>query len=110
VYADIKNKAIPVTGCGQIYRPPLPGTGITLLFFLCVVFVVCNVSFIVCEALCAVLFERDVLFCNIYVLTIHDTDEERGQLLSRSMFQWVHHIAAATGEEITRSFCGFWLF
>jgi hypothetical protein len=26
------------------------------------------------------------------------------------MFQWVHHIAAATGEEITRSFCGFWLF
>jgi hypothetical protein len=35
--------------------------------FFCVVFVVCNVSLIVCVALCAVLFERDVLFCMMSV-------------------------------------------
>jgi hypothetical protein len=29
---------------------------------------VCNVSFIVCVALCSVLIERGVLFCVIYVL------------------------------------------
>jgi hypothetical protein len=33
------------------------------LYFFCVVFIVCNVFFIVCVALCAVLLEHDVLFC-----------------------------------------------
>jgi hypothetical protein len=49
----------------QPYRPPRPGTGIALL--LLTLLIVCNVSFIVCVALCAVLFERGVLFCVIFV-------------------------------------------
>jgi hypothetical protein len=49
----------------QPYRPPRPVTGIALLC--CVVFIVCNVSFNICIALYAVLFECGVLLCVIYV-------------------------------------------
>jgi hypothetical protein len=44
----------------QPCRPPGPVTGIALFF--CVVFIVCNVSFIVCVALCAVVCLR-VMCC-----------------------------------------------
>jgi hypothetical protein len=36
----------------QLYGPPRPVTGTALL--LCIVFIMCNVSFNVCVALCAV--------------------------------------------------------
>jgi hypothetical protein len=74
------------------YKPPWPVTGIALLYCLdnvgsstshdpmglhglltriailvCAAFIVCNVSLIVCVALCAVLFQRGVLFCVICV-------------------------------------------
>jgi hypothetical protein len=51
----------------QPLRPPRPVTGIALLFCVCVVFIVCNVSFSVCVAFCALLFERCVLICMICV-------------------------------------------
>jgi hypothetical protein len=40
--------------------PPRPLTGIALLS--CVVFIVCNVSFIVCVALCSVFYLKAVCF------------------------------------------------
>jgi hypothetical protein len=52
----------------QPQRPPWPVTAIALLFFFffCVVFMVCNVSFIVCVALCVILCDVHIFMC--YVL------------------------------------------
>jgi hypothetical protein len=52
----------------QPCRPPRPITGIALLF--CVAFIVCNVYFIICVALFAVLFERGLLFCVVCVFFV----------------------------------------
>jgi hypothetical protein len=49
----------------QFYRPPRPIMGIALLF--CVVFIVCNVSFVVCVALCAVICLSVVCYFVWYV-------------------------------------------
>jgi hypothetical protein len=49
----------------QHYRLPRPAKGIALFFFFGILFIVCNVPFNVCVALCAVLFESSVLFCVI---------------------------------------------
>jgi hypothetical protein len=52
------------------YTPSQPVTGITLLFFF-ILFMVCNVPFIVCLALwCCVLFERGVLFWRYVYLCV----------------------------------------
>jgi hypothetical protein len=55
----------------QSYGPPRPVKGIALLFFFFFLFTVYNVSFNVRVALCAVLFERGVLFCVICVSVIY---------------------------------------
>jgi hypothetical protein len=59
----------------QSYGLPRPVTGIALLF--CIVFIACNVSFIVCVALCTVSFERGVLFSVMCVLSYCNTSAIR---------------------------------
>jgi hypothetical protein len=50
------------------YRPPRSVTGIGL--FICILFFVCNVSLIVCVALCAVFCLSVVLFCVLCLMVI----------------------------------------
>jgi hypothetical protein len=47
----------------QSYRSPRPVTRTTLFIYLCFLFIVCEVPFIVCVALCAVFCLRAMLLC-----------------------------------------------
>jgi hypothetical protein len=52
-----------ILNISQHYKSPRPVTGDSFTLQLCAVLTVCNVSFIACVALFAVLFERGVVFC-----------------------------------------------